>query len=66
MDEVVPPVDAEDPEHLVGVGGDARRAGVEAGAVEEADDPGDHEDGADEGAVETGWAGGVHFGLPRR
>ena len=53
VDEVVPAVDGEDAEHLVG---DDLVADGEAGLVEEADDPGDHEDAANQQAVEPGWA----------
>ena len=53
VEEVVPAVDVEDPEH--GVGPDVV-AGLEAGLVEESDDPCDHQRAAHERCVQPGWA----------
>jgi hypothetical protein len=49
VDDVVPAIDAQDPEHVVM----DRLVAGEIGVVEEADDPGDHQDGPDQARIQA-------------
>jgi hypothetical protein len=60
VNEVVPAVHGEQAAELVAAARADRISGLEAGVVEEADHPGDHEDAADQHRVQPGRARSLH------